>query len=138
MRLHSAIGYVAPKDRLEGRQQAIWDERDRKLALARERRQAARQASRGGVEGSRHRPELPAVVESDPTWAEDRATLGSDPSAAPGVKTEGRAALAAARHSDAFGFDIKAINPRCESEQRPDRGAMAIGVSQTGGNSISG
>jgi transposase InsO family protein len=37
-RLHSAIGYVTPADRLAGRQQAIFDERDRKLADARERR----------------------------------------------------------------------------------------------------
>lgn len=44
-RLHSAIGYVAPVDRLLGRQQAIYDERDRKLAEARTRRQANRQAA---------------------------------------------------------------------------------------------
>jgi transposase InsO family protein len=42
-RLHSAIGYVTPADRLAGRQQAIFDERDRKLAVARERRAARRQ-----------------------------------------------------------------------------------------------
>lgn len=45
VRLHSAIGYVAPLERLLGRQQAIFDERDRKLAEARERRQAKRQAT---------------------------------------------------------------------------------------------
>lgn len=44
-RLHSAIGYVAPVERLLGRQQAIYDERDRKLAAARTRRQANRQAA---------------------------------------------------------------------------------------------
>jgi transposase InsO family protein len=44
VRLHSAIGYVAPLDRLLGRQQPIFDERDRKLAEARERRKAKRQA----------------------------------------------------------------------------------------------
>jgi transposase InsO family protein len=44
-RLHSAIGYVAPVDRLLGRQQAIYDERDRKLGEARARRQANRQAA---------------------------------------------------------------------------------------------
>lgn len=44
-RLHSAIGYVAPVDRLLRRQQAIYDERDRKLAEARTRRQANRQAA---------------------------------------------------------------------------------------------
>src|SRR5437899_2782267 len=44
VRLHSAIGYVAPKDRLEGRHHQIGAERDRKLALARQRRQQLRQA----------------------------------------------------------------------------------------------
>lgn len=37
-RLHSAIGYVTPKDKLEGREEAIFTERKRKLAEARERR----------------------------------------------------------------------------------------------------
>jgi putative transposase len=46
VRLHSAIGYVTPKDRLEGRQQLIFDERDRKLLAAREQRKARRQAAR--------------------------------------------------------------------------------------------
>ena len=44
VRLHSAIGYVTPKDKLDGRDQEIFDQRDRKLAEARERRKHARQA----------------------------------------------------------------------------------------------
>ena len=44
VRLHSAIGYVTPKDRLEGRHQEIFAERDRKLAEARERRKQARRS----------------------------------------------------------------------------------------------
>jgi putative transposase len=44
VRLHSAISYVAPKDRLEGRHADILAGRDRKLAEARERRRLARQA----------------------------------------------------------------------------------------------
>jgi hypothetical protein len=44
VRLHSAIGYITPKDRLEGRHQQIAQERDRKLAEARERRKQMRQA----------------------------------------------------------------------------------------------
>ncbi len=46
VRLHSAIGYVTPKDRLAGRHHAIGAERDRKLAEARQRRQQLRQAER--------------------------------------------------------------------------------------------
>lgn len=44
-RLHSAIGYVTPLDKLLGREQAIFDERDRKLAEAREQRARNRQAA---------------------------------------------------------------------------------------------
>jgi transposase InsO family protein len=43
VRLHSAIGYIAPKDKLEGRDKEIFDERDRKLNEARERRKQLRQ-----------------------------------------------------------------------------------------------
>ena len=43
VRLHSAIGYVTPKDKLEGRDAKIHAERDRKLAEARERRKQSRQ-----------------------------------------------------------------------------------------------
>jgi putative transposase len=46
VRLHSAIGYVTPKDKLEGREADIFAQRDRKLAEARERRRAARQQAR--------------------------------------------------------------------------------------------
>lgn len=45
-RLHSALGYVTPADKLAGREQTIFDARDRKLAQARERRAATRQALR--------------------------------------------------------------------------------------------
>ena len=43
VRLHSAIGYVAPQDRLAGRQVEIHAARDRKLEEARSRRQLRRQ-----------------------------------------------------------------------------------------------
>jgi putative transposase len=42
-RLHSAIGYVAPLDKLEGRDVKIFKERDRKLEAARELRKQKRQ-----------------------------------------------------------------------------------------------
>ena len=42
VRLHGAIGYVTPLDWLEGRDQAIFRERDRKLEAARARRAEAR------------------------------------------------------------------------------------------------
>jgi putative transposase len=55
VRLHSAIGYVAPKDKLDGRAQQIHDARDRKLAEAREQRKQLRQAERD-------RPPQPALA----------------------------------------------------------------------------
>jgi len=48
VRLHSAIGYVTPKDRLEGRHSQLHAERDRKLIEARHRRQQLRQAEHEG------------------------------------------------------------------------------------------
>ena len=41
-RLHSAISYIVPKDKLEGHEKAIFEERDRKLEQAREARKARR------------------------------------------------------------------------------------------------
>ena len=46
VRLHSAIGYITPKDKLEGRDMEILAARDRKLEAARERRKHKRQAAR--------------------------------------------------------------------------------------------
>ena len=49
VRLHSAIGYVAPADKLLGHAPVIFAERDRKLDEARARRKVARQAARTEV-----------------------------------------------------------------------------------------
>jgi putative transposase len=43
LRLHSAIGYVTPKDMIAGHQQEIQAERDRKLDAAKEQRKNRRQ-----------------------------------------------------------------------------------------------
>jgi hypothetical protein len=63
-----------------------------------------------------------ALVQQPMAWAEDRATVGTDPSADPGAKTEGRAAETVARLS-AFGIGTNAINPsrrsRENNTQRP-------------------
>lgn len=45
-RLHSAIGYVTPRDRLAGRHTEIWEARDRKLEAARLRRAERRAEAR--------------------------------------------------------------------------------------------
>lgn len=46
VRLHSAIGYIAPNDFLAGKAEDIWSDRDRKLEAARETRRLRRQAQR--------------------------------------------------------------------------------------------
>ena len=45
VRLHSALGYVTPVDKLLGREEAIFARRDRKLQEAREKRAASRRQS---------------------------------------------------------------------------------------------
>lgn len=49
LRLHSSIGYVAPVDKLNGRDAEIFRERDRKLEEARDQRRRRRRARRIGV-----------------------------------------------------------------------------------------
>jgi putative transposase len=56
LRLHSAVGYITPKDKLDGREAQIFTARDRKLAEARERRKQLRQAEH------RRRQGQPAVT----------------------------------------------------------------------------
>jgi hypothetical protein len=65
VRLHSAIGYVTPNDRLLGNDAAIHAARDRKLAEARERRKLLRQTrhahSEAGADSSRPAIDFVAV-----------------------------------------------------------------------------
>ncbi len=89
VRLHSAIGYVTPNDKLLGREQDIFDARDRKLAEARQLRQQRRSQWRADVECARADAACSwrqAVCYTKDTWAEDRATVGTDPSAVPGTE----------------------------------------------------
>lgn len=63
VRLHSAIGYVTPQNKLEGRDKAIFAARVRKLAEARERRRELRQrvVTDGGVECQRVVTDRPSI-----------------------------------------------------------------------------
>lgn len=100
VRLHSAIGYLAPADKLAGREEAIFAERDRKLAQAREQRAALRQqrraeATRGG-DGQRRNTQR--TLDENPSYnenacPEDKALLGSNLSAATSSKTKSEVAL---------------------------------------------
>jgi transposase InsO family protein len=71
VRLHSAIQYITPGDKLHGREKAILAERDRKLEEARQRRAQRRQEARATCYNEDARPE-------------DKALLASNLSAAPG------------------------------------------------------
>ena len=51
-RLHSALGYIAPRDYLEGRAEQIQQERDRKLELARAERAGRREAEQRALEAA--------------------------------------------------------------------------------------
>lgn len=69
VRLHGAIGYVTPKDKLEGRAEQIHAERDRKLAAARDRRAALRRA--GTADG-------PAATTTPPETARPSQSPGRE------------------------------------------------------------
>jgi hypothetical protein len=62
-RLHSALGYVTPADKLFGLENVIHHERDRKLEAAREQRRQRRQAAR-------RTPETPVEAHQPPAEAE--------------------------------------------------------------------
>ena len=80
VRLHSAIGYIAPNDKLEGGAEAILAERDPKLAAARRARQA-RRGERALTERKEER-KLPVAGETEASNAGERpardSRLGGD------------------------------------------------------------
>lgn len=81
-RLHSAIGYVTPKDMLLGNDAAIHAERDRKLAEARERRKQMRHTRHEQIEARANssRPAIDfATIRAAITIAQVLALLGFVP-----------------------------------------------------------
>ncbi len=74
VRLHSAIGYVTPNDKLLGNDAAIHAERDRKLTEARERRKQMRQIRHEQIESCPD-PSRPANDRPGADAARLRATL---------------------------------------------------------------
>jgi transposase InsO family protein len=77
VRLHSAIGYVTPLDKLEGRAEAILAERERKLQVARERRARMRRSSSENLTGKRPEGKLPAAGETEAGYAGERLARDS-------------------------------------------------------------
>tara|TARA_B100000686_G_C16706863_1_gene926805 strand:- start:58 stop:1080 length:1023 start_codon:yes stop_codon:yes gene_type:complete len=85
VRLHSAIGYITPAIKLAGKEQEVFDARDAKLAAAREQRRLKRlQLEEAEMD--------PNACYTENACSEDRALLGSNPSAEAGPKTKIEAA----------------------------------------------
>jgi putative transposase len=95
VRLHSAIGYITPHDRLVGRHQEILAARDRKLVEARERRQQLRQAEHQPQQCSRRagitaRPAIDfAAVRAAATLSDVFSLLGFQPNSIHGAQQRG-------------------------------------------------
>lgn len=109
VRLHSAIGYVTPNDRLRGNDPAIHAERDRKLAEARERRQALRQTRHEQVEGrgDASRPAIDfAAVRAAITIAQVLALLGFVPRSDRAGQQRGACPLHGSTHGTACCFSV--------------------------------
>jgi putative transposase len=89
VRLHSAIGYLTPKDKLAGRAAEIHAARDRKLAEARERRKILRQSPHDGAAAS-SRPSIDfAAVRALVPLAEVLALLQFTPNRTRGAEQRG-------------------------------------------------
>jgi putative transposase len=90
IRLHSAIGYIAPKDMLAGRAKEIFAARDRKLAEARERRKTMRQTTHQDGAVTLARPSIDfTAVRAAITLAEVLALLHFVPNHTRGAEQRG-------------------------------------------------
>jgi len=78
-RLHSAIGYVTPLDKLEGRAEAILAERERKLQAARERRSALRKSAEKRLTSREMNTTIQVVGETESGNAGERPARDSRP-----------------------------------------------------------
>jgi len=77
IRLHSAIGYITPEDKLAGREQQIFAERDRKLEAAREMRKARRQRSDIAYRQRDYGAQTGSRAPTSPSAAREPLTLAS-------------------------------------------------------------
>jgi putative transposase len=108
-RLHSAIGYVTPKDKLLGYDAAIHAERDRKLAEARERRKHRRQTRHEQTtsRSDSSRPTIDfAAVRAAFTIAQVLALLGFTPRSNHAGQQRGACPLHGSTHGTASCFSV--------------------------------
>jgi putative transposase len=108
-RLHSAIGYVTPKDKLLGNDATIHAERDRKLAEAREHRKQMRQTRHEQTEAG-SQPLRPAIdfaaVRAAITIAQVLALLGFTPRTDHAGQQRGVCPLHGSTHGTARCFSV--------------------------------
>ena len=108
-RLHSAIGYVTPNDKLLGNDPAIFAERDRKLTEARERRKQMRQTKHEQSEAcsDSSRPAIDfAAVRAAITIAQVLTLLGFTPRSDHAGQQRGACPLHAAKPGTARCFSV--------------------------------
>ena len=125
VRLHSALGYIAPADKLYGRATEIFAARDAKLQEARRARAAARQ--RAKAEKGHATTEKKCYTED--ARPEDRATVGTNPSAASGLEAEVTSNRITAQALVCF--EPNAINPRGSGGLVPQSKNTAFSPSST-------
>jgi putative transposase len=109
VRLHSAIGYVAPNDRLLGNDAAIHAARDRKLAEARERRKDLRRARQEHLD-ARAQSSHPAIdfpaLRAAITIVQVLTLLGFTPSSVRAGQQRGACPLHGSTHGTARCFSV--------------------------------
>ena len=111
VRLHSAIGYIAPFDKLQGRERVIFEVRDRKLTQARERRKMLRQtqSAHHPAQNTGTRPSINfATVRASISLAEVLALLRFAPSSTRGSQQHGPCPIhgSADPHSRSFAANL--------------------------------
>jgi putative transposase len=118
VRLHSAIGYVTPQDKLLGNDVTIFAERDRKLAEARERRKQLRHTRHEQLQAHRDesRPAIDfAAVRAAITIAQVLGLLGFTPASDHAGQQRGNCPLHGSTHGTArcFSFNTQAHTFHC-------------------------
>jgi len=109
VRLHSAIGYVTPQDKLLGNDVALLAQRDRKLAQARERRKQLRQTRHEQLQAGPDAARPPidfAAVRAAITIAQVLGLLGFTPASDHAGQQRGPCPLHGSTHGTARCFSV--------------------------------
>ena len=127
VRLHSAIDYIAPKDKLEGRAESILSAREAKLAAARERRRVRRQqAAKNVLADDTHRVILQTVGETEASSAGEQLARDTR-SGRDGHPSWGAAASGSLNHLSLQEQDVRSIpHPSENSTSQPPEESLIL------------